>query len=150
MSPVKSETINLMLLQLAAKAHEIMIVASLGLIVLQFVRQELLFGGGLPLGLIGSGLTFNNLEFFFSKEFYGTLSYLGAHGNKLRKIMFVSVVVVAGLIAALAGPASAVLLVPKSQNWAAGGTQFYLNGSAGGFWPDDLSGDLFELRELCN
>jgi hypothetical protein len=150
MSPVKSETINLMLLQLAAKAHEIMIVASLGLIVLDFVRQELLFGDGLPLGLIGSGLTFNNLDFFFSKEFYGTLKYLGAQGNKLRKIMFVSVVVVAGLIAALAGPASAVLLVPKSQNWAAGGTRFYLNGSAGAFWPDDLSGDLFELSKLCN
>jgi hypothetical protein len=115
MSPIRSETINLMLLQLAAKAHEIMIVASLGLIVLQFVRHELLFGDGLPLGLIGSGLTFNNLEFFFNKSFYGTLKYVG-HGNTPRKIMFVTVVVVAGLTAALAGPASAVLLVPKSQD----------------------------------
>ncbi|KAI3199016.1 hypothetical protein CBS147311_6100 [Penicillium roqueforti] len=150
MSPVKSETINLMLLQLAAKAHEIMIVASLGLVVLQFVRHELLFGDGLPLGLIGSGLTFNSLGSFFSKEFYGSLKYIGGHGNTLRKIMFVTVVVVAGLTAALAGPASAVLLVPKSQNWAAGGTQVYLNGSTNDFWPDDLSGDLLELQPFCN
>ncbi|KAJ5662100.1 uncharacterized protein N7477_009716 [Penicillium maclennaniae] len=64
--------------------------------------------------------------------------------------MFVTVIVAAGLIAALAGPASAVLLVPKSQGWAAGGTQFYLNGSAGDFWPDDLSGDMSELGLLCN
>lgn len=35
-------------------------------------------------------------------------------------------VVVAGLTAALARPASAVLLVPKSQDWAARGIQFYL------------------------
>lgn len=62
MSPVRSETINLMFLQLAAKAHEIMIVNSLGLVVLHFVRSELLFGDGLPLGLVGSGLTFNNFE----------------------------------------------------------------------------------------
>jgi hypothetical protein len=150
MSPVKSETINLMLLQLAAKAHEIMIVASLGLVVLQFVRHELLFGDGLPLGLIGSGLTFNSLGSFFSKEFYGSLQYVGGHGNTFRKVMFVTVVVVAGLTAALAGPASAVLLVPKSQDWAAGGTQFYLNGSTNDFWPADLSGDLLELRPFCN
>lgn len=150
MSPVRSETINLMFLQLAAKAHEIMIVASLGLIVFQCVRDEL-FGEGLPLGLIGSGLTFNNLEFFLTKEFYGTLGYLGGRpDNRGRRIMFVIVVVVAGVTAALAGPASAVLLVPKSQDWAAGGTQFYLNGSASDFWPDDLSGDLSELRSYCN
>jgi hypothetical protein len=41
-SPVRSETINIMFLQLAAKAHEIMIVNSLGLIVLHFVRSKLL------------------------------------------------------------------------------------------------------------
>lgn len=150
MSPVKSETINLMFLQLAAKAHEIMIVASLGIIILQFVRHELLFGDGLPLGLIGSGLTFSDLGFFFNKEFYGTLKYVGGRGNKPRKIMFITVVIVAGLTAALVGPASAVLLVPKSQDWAAGGTQIYLNGSAHDFWPDDLSGDLSEIRPFCN
>ncbi|KAI3117806.1 hypothetical protein CBS147326_9964 [Penicillium roqueforti] len=110
MSPVKSETINLMLLQLAANSPESLSVARLGLVVLQFVRHELLFGDGLPLGLI----------------------------------------VVAGLTAALAGPASAVLLVPKSQNWAAGGTQVYLNGSTNDFWPDDLAGDLLELQPFCN
>jgi hypothetical protein len=139
-----------MFLQLAAKGHEIMIVASLGLIVFHFVREELLFEDGLPLGLIGSGLTFNNLEFFWSKEFYGTLRYVADYGNKPRKILFLILVVVAGIIAALAGPASAVLLVPKSQDWAAGGTQFYLNGSASDLWPDDLSGVMSELRPYCN
>ncbi|KAJ5420620.1 hypothetical protein N7465_003139 [Penicillium sp. CMV-2018d] len=150
MSPVRSETINLMFLQLAAKAHEIMVVNSLGLIVLHFVRSELLFGDGLPLGLVGSGLSFNNFEYFFKKEFYGSLKYIGDHGNKARRVMFVTVVIVAGLTAALAGPASAVLLVPKSQDWAAGGTRFYLNGSETDFWPADLSGNLSELRSFCN
>ncbi|CAG7939793.1 unnamed protein product [Penicillium nalgiovense] len=150
MSPVKSETINLMFLQLAAKAHEIMIVNSLGLNVLHFVRSELLFGDGLPLGLVGSGLSFNNFEYFFKKEFYGSLEYIGNHGSKARRVMFVMVVIVAGLTAALAGPASAVLLVPESQDWAAGGTRLYLNGSESDFWPADLSGKLSELRSFCN
>jgi hypothetical protein len=60
------------------------------------------------------------------------------------------VVIVAGLTAALCGPASAVFLVPESQGWADGGTRFYLNGSESEFWPADLSGNLSELRSFCN
>ncbi|KAL4790935.1 hypothetical protein BDV19DRAFT_371384 [Aspergillus venezuelensis] len=150
MSPVKSETINLMLFQVAAKAHEILIVASLAVIVLQYVRHELLFGDGLPLGLLGSGLAFNHLEYFFSKEFYGSLRYVGGNGNKLRKIGFIIVVAVSGILATFAGPASAVLLVPKDQDWSAGGTPFYLDGTENDFWPTDLSGNMTELRQLCN
>ncbi|KAJ5114070.1 hypothetical protein N7456_002604 [Penicillium angulare] len=139
-----------MLLQLAAKLHEMMIVTSLSLVVLDFVRYELLFGDGLPLGLVGSGLTFNSPDFFFKKELYCTLKYIRDDGNKFRKFLFVIVVIMAGLTAALAGPSSAVLLVPKSQNWAAGGTQFYLNGSVNDFWPADLSENLSEIQSLCN
>ncbi|KAL4733966.1 hypothetical protein BDV11DRAFT_209790 [Aspergillus similis] len=148
MSPLKSETINLMLFQLAAKAHEITIVASLGVIVLQYVRHELLFGEGLPLGLLGSGLAFNHFEYFFSKEFRGSLRYVAA-GRKARKIALIALILVAGVVATLAGPASATLLVPKSQDWSAGGTRFYLNGTDEQFWPDDLSGDISEIKALC-
>ncbi|KAL4916006.1 hypothetical protein BDW62DRAFT_187322 [Aspergillus aurantiobrunneus] len=149
MSPVKSETINLMLFQLAAKAHEITIVASLGVLVLQCIRHELLFGDGLPLGLLGSGLAFNHLEYFFHKEFYGSLKYTSTRGNKARKVALIALVIAAGILAALAGPASAVLLVPKSQDWSAGGTGFFLNGTESDFWPQDLSGDMSNLQEVC-
>ncbi|KAL6229289.1 hypothetical protein BDW75DRAFT_249903 [Aspergillus navahoensis] len=148
MTPFKSETINLMLFQLFAKAHEIAIVASLGVIVLHYVRHELLFGQGLPLGLLGSGLAFNHLEYFFTKEFRGSLRYVAA-GSKARKIALIALILVAGIVATLAGPASATLLVPKSQDWSAGGTRFYLNGTEEQFWPDDLSGDISELLALC-
>jgi hypothetical protein len=147
---LKSDTINLMLLQLAAKAQEIMIVASLGLIVLHAVRYELLFGDGLPLGLIGSGVSFSNFEFFFKKEFYGALRYVVYQGNKPRKIGFVALLVLSGLTSLLAGPASAVLLVPKTQGYPAGGTQFFLDGSALQFWPEDVSVGLSELQLYCS
>lgn len=147
--PLKSDTISIMFLQLAAKAHEILIVASLGLIVIQTVRHELLFGDGLPLGLIGSGIAFSNFEFFFKKEFYGGLKYVTYHGNKARKIGFVALLIVSGLTAVLAGPASAVLLVPKSQTYPFGGTDFFLNGSMDYFWPDDLSGEFSDVKQYC-
>ncbi|KAI2813478.1 hypothetical protein CBS63078_6424 [Aspergillus niger] len=44
---------------LIAKSHEIMVVASLSVVVMDFVRHELIFGGGVPLGLISAGINFN-------------------------------------------------------------------------------------------
>lgn len=148
--PLGSDTIAIMFLQLAAKAHEILIVASLGLIVVQSVKHELLFGDGLLLGLIGSGIAFSNFEFFFKEEFYGALRYVTYHGNRVRKVGFITLLIVSGLTAVLAGPASAVLLVPKSQTYPSGGSDLFLNGSANQFWPDDLSGDISELQQYCS
>ncbi|RAH73102.1 uncharacterized protein BO66DRAFT_367623 [Aspergillus aculeatinus CBS 121060] len=150
MSPFPSETINLALFQLAAKAHEIMIVASLSVTILHCVRHELLFGRGLPLGFLGSGLAFNNFGYFFSREFYGGLRYVAIHGERSRKAALISLVVVAGLLVTLAGPASAVLLVPKSQPWSAGDTEFFLNGSESDYWPADLSKEIPDLEQLCS
>lgn len=146
----RSETINLMFLQLAAKAHEIFIVASLGLIILQTVRHQLLFGDGLPLGLVGSGLSFSDFSLIFRKEFYGSLKYLASHGNRTRKYAFVGLLIVSIFTAAFAGPSSAVLLVPHSQSWPSAATDIFLNGSVNDFWPSDLSSEMQELALLCN
>jgi hypothetical protein len=58
------DDIKLDLLQFIAKAHEILIVASLGIVVFNTIRHQLLFGGGVPLGLVGSGFSFSQLGFF--------------------------------------------------------------------------------------
>jgi len=144
-----SDTIVLMLLQLSAKVHEIMIVASLGQIIWHAVRHELLYGEGLPLGLVGSALEFSRFEFFFGKEFYGSLRYLNHDHKKMKRFGFVFLLIVSGMTAMLAGPASAVLLVPRSQEYSAGGTNFYLNGSASDFWPEKLLDDAVELEAMC-
>lgn len=144
-----ADTIVLMLLQLSAKLHEVMIVASLSQVIWHAVRYELLYGEGLPLGLIGSGLSFSSLEFFLKKDFYGSLQYLGDPGPRLRRVGFVALLIGCGMTAILAGPASAVLLVPKADTFSAGGTNVYLNGSDTDFWPADLSGEMSELEALC-
>jgi hypothetical protein len=45
----------------------------------------------------------------------------------------------AGIIAATAGPASAILMIPREQNWDAGGSNFFLRGSASDIWPNNLT-----------
>jgi len=145
-SLIESQTINLLLLQVAAKAQELLIVASLATIIFHIARHELLFGDGLPLGLIGSGILFSNFGYFFSKEFFGSLSYTG---NKWRKIRFLIVLVIAGIIAALAGPATAVLLVPQSQEWTAGSTPFYMPGHYEDFFPSTLDANATGNETFC-
>ncbi|RMZ75821.1 hypothetical protein DV737_g5127, partial [Chaetothyriales sp. CBS 132003] len=139
-----------MFLQLAAKAQELCIVASLAFIVQHSVRNELLFGDGLPLGLIGSGLSFSSLGFFFTKEFYGAIRYITAHSKRSRQVAFISLLIIAGLTGTLAGPASAVLLVPQTRQWPSGGTQFFLPASEASFWPADLTGAMPALEQLCS
>lgn len=67
-SLIRSETINLALLQTAAKVQELLIVASLATIILHITREELLYGSGLAIGLVGSGLAFSQIGYFFSKN----------------------------------------------------------------------------------
>lgn len=147
--PIKSETINLLFLQLAAKANEICIVASLGLIVLHAVRNQLLFGDGLPLGLVGSGLSFSSFQMFFQKEFWAAVRFLAWDDNSLSKFAFVSLLITSTITATLAGPASATMLVPQSQDWPAGGTDIFLEGANDHYWASELSASDPALQRLC-
>jgi hypothetical protein len=52
-------------LQFAAKAHELLIIASTASVVFHMLRSELLFGNGIPLGLLASGFSFSELSFFW-------------------------------------------------------------------------------------
>lgn len=48
------------LLQIAAKVQELLVVASIGVVILHFFRSQLVFGDGLPLGLLVSGFSFTS------------------------------------------------------------------------------------------
>lgn len=145
-----SETLTLMSFQIAAKIHEVLIVASLSLIIFHAVRHELLYGNGLPLGLIGSGFNFGSFDFFFTREFRGALLNWGKPGQRLRKAGFIVLLCIAGFIAALAGPSSATLIVPTSQTYPAGSTDFFLAGSSQDFWPSDIADAASSLQKFCS
>ncbi|KAL6243573.1 hypothetical protein RBB50_009566 [Rhinocladiella similis] len=145
-----SETLTLMGLQIIAKIHEVFIVASLSLIVFHVIRHELLYGIGLPLGLIGSGFNFGSFDFFLKKEFWGALHSWRTTGHRRRKAAVVFLLCAAGFVAALAGPSSATLIVPTSQTWPTGSTDFYLPGSPEDVWPSDVSKDAAVSQQFCS
>jgi len=58
--PTGQDGIKLGVLQIAAKVHELFIIASLGIVIFDVVRYELVSGAGLPLGLVGVGFSFSS------------------------------------------------------------------------------------------
>ena len=147
-SSISSETLNIALLQTAAKLQELLIIASLATIVYQLLRDELLYGDGLPLGLLGAGIDFTKLSFFWSPEVFGGVKTLFRGTRKYRKIQLGLFLLLAGAIALLAGPASAVLLVPRKQDWPAGGTYLPLSDHSSDIWPVNLTADSSSVS-LC-
>lgn len=130
-------SISIALLQLTAKMHELSIIASLATTLFDILRFELLYGCGVPLGLLGSGITFTQISYFWSPDFLGAMRYSAF--EKKQSLLLSTSLLVAGLLATTAGPASAVLMIPRHQVWAAGTADFYLNGTNNDFWPSQLT-----------
>lgn len=59
------DDVKFQILQFAAKAHELLIVASTATVIFHMIRNELIFGSGIPLGLLASGFSFSELGFFW-------------------------------------------------------------------------------------
>ena len=74
---------------------------------------------GIKVALLISG------SFFWSQEFWGSTRYEEA---MLRKASIFGLLIISGLLAVLAGPTTAVLMIPRETEWKAGGANFYLNG----------------------
>ena len=56
-------------------------------------------------------------------------------------------IVTGALLGVSVGPASASILRPRLDDWPAGGTEFWINGSAQDIWPTELTKAL--VQETC-
>lgn len=56
------DSIKLGILQVCAKVQELLVVSSLSAVIFYVLRSELVFGPGLPLGLMGAGFKFTSLR----------------------------------------------------------------------------------------
>ena len=129
--------------QFGAKAHEIVIEASLSAIVFSYVRYELMLGSGIPFGALFSGLQVSQASYLWSMEFWGTVSS-GTISLKSRLRLLV-VVAASVFLAAIAGPSSAILLVPRLDYWPGGSTNFWINVTSDSLWPSLLGNPLLAL-----
>ena len=110
--------------------------ASLTTVVLHVLRHDLL-RDGVPLGFVGSGMFFSQASFFWSPETFAATLYSVKSWKKLRLLLLVTV---AGALALLIAPSSAVLLQPRIQDVPAGGTAYYLPVAPNQLWPRELDG----------
>lgn len=127
---------NLAYYQFGAKVHEIAIQASLSAVIFSYVRYELMLGDGIPFGALFSGLQISQASYLWSMEFWGTISSRNISWKK--KLGLLLVVTASIFLAAVTGPSSAILLVPRLDYWPAGSTHIWINLTSDSLWPSRL------------
>ena len=144
---ILSNAVNSAMLQVASKIQELLIIASLTSIVVHTVRRELLGKDGVPLGAIGGAFLFSSLSYFWSPELWGSFRAQAPLSAKLRLygLLFIS-----GLLAALAGPSTAVLIIPRDQSWDAGGAAMFFRGLNGDIWPKEMGHTIIDTESACS
>ena len=90
-----STRVYLVLFQIGAKLVEIACVASLTTVLLHVLRHDL-FGDGVPLGFVGSGVFFSQANYFWSPEIYVGALHSVQHWRRLRLLILI---IVAGTLA---------------------------------------------------
>lgn len=129
----------------AAKLHELTITASLAAVLFFYIRHEIALEKGVPFGAVFAGRQFQNVSFFWSQEFWGTVR---ARYHIRRKRLLLSIISLCTLLGVSVGPSSANILKPRQGLWSAGGTKFFINASATDLWPTMLDGSW--VPKSCN
>jgi len=126
-------------LQFAAKAHEILMCASLSAIVIHRIRYDLLGNDGVPLGLSLAGYNLASNSYLRSQLCLQSLN------RNFWRWLPLSILVVGGWgLSLVVGPSSAILIIP-TQDWWEIKTPFgqymsvYTNISYDAMWPQTLS-----------
>ena len=106
-SEASNKSVVLNLFQFAAKAHELLILGSLSLLLLDSVRNRLITEAGVPLGYVLSPALFNDLGWLTSRHFW---SCLKANNQSLSLVLLMMTAIP---FANLSGPLSAITVVPR-------------------------------------
>lgn len=118
------------------------------MIVLDLVRYDVLVGeDGLPFGLLGSASAFKDFSFLWSANlWYGT----GAISPWLRKLRLPAFLILSCLLATVAGPSSALLMIPLTREFPGGGSDFWLIGSEASLFPSNLNAEAVGGESCLN
>ncbi|GKZ89920.1 hypothetical protein AnigIFM63604_007279 [Aspergillus niger] len=123
-------------LTFAAKLHELLMLASLGSILITYIRRELAFGEGLPFGAIFTSLQFQDISFLWSLSMWGSVN----HDWKRRttKWFMLCLMVICTLLGLTVGPSTSNLMKPRLDDWPAGGTPFWINATDSEVFPREM------------
>jgi hypothetical protein len=128
-------------LQLAAKLHELLILASISSIVLHIVQAHLTGNSGLPLGMISSAFELGSARFLFRKSFWSLL--LGA--NRFHFLPFWMLSIFSTILVTISGPSSAIAVIPTlncfdlPQPFKQSVLPYYVFNQSTELWPTNLT-----------
>lgn len=142
-----NEKFRLLGLQVAAKVHELCMVATLTTVIFAMVRNELARGSGVPLAFMTAGFSVSKISFLWSKEF-GALCR-ARYDTWYKKALFLFTILVCVLLSIAVAPASATALTPIYRSWPAGGTRIWLNNTQNQLFPTTLD-ESHTLGTICN
>lgn len=134
---VGQDTQKLAGLQFAAKLHELLMLASLGVVVFTMVRKELVSIRGLPFGAVFATSSIDTISTLWSLEYWGLL-YDAWKQKKGRRWFLVALITICIILGVSVGPSTANLMRPRLDNWPAGGSTFWLNSTTDALFPTKL------------
>ncbi|KAK6347662.1 hypothetical protein TWF718_005501 [Orbilia javanica] len=109
-------------LQVAAKAQELLVLASLGTMVADYVRYHACVGDGVPFAALTASFSFTSLGYIYSPEYWSVLLEIpsGSARRVIRKILFAIFLLAVTVAGALIGPATAITIIPAVAWFPAG------------------------------
>lgn len=103
-----------------------------------------MIGEGVDFGLLASPFSFMGLNFLWSQDLLSTMRH---PFPLLTKTSFIALLVLCCGLAAIVGPASALLFLPSKAWLPTGSTDFYFVGTENQLWPQHLNADHLGLNE---
>jgi hypothetical protein len=147
-------------LQLAAKLHELLILASISSIVLHVVQAHLTGRSGLPLGMIANAFELASGEFLRRKSFWSSWwSVDQTTGKRFPYMRFSLLSLFSTVLVTLSGPSSAIAVIPTlnyfdlSQPFDQTVLPYYVFNESTELWPDQLTAASLNAPHsgiLCN
>lgn len=111
-------TTTLTAIQFAAKLLETLAQASLAAVSLGLLRHQLLGPGAVPLGGLLGPYRIRDISYLWSLEFWGQLTTNQC--SRCRKTLLAFFIPAIVILVALIGPSSAILLIPRRNNYPMG------------------------------
>lgn len=130
---INQDGTKMLALQLTAKVHELLMLASLGKILWRFLLHLVLSGQGAPLSALSVGDKFSGISYLWSAEFISTCV-----ASFARKFPFLAVTVICTILGSVLGPASATAMAPSIDEYSVSQVKLPLSLSPDQLWPSRL------------
>lgn len=133
-------------LQLAAKLHELLILASVSALLLHAIQAHLTGRSGLPLGMIANAFELSSAQFLRRRSFWSSLwSVDPTTGKGFPYMHFWLLSLFSTILVTLAGPSSAIAVIPTlnyfdlPRPFVAPVLPYYVWNASTELWPTTLS-----------